>query len=111
MKNGGTMHIQVVNFHLNDLSDAEFRGLCDEVAPAFAEVPGLISKVWLENRSTNTYGGVYTWENRQAMEDYSKSELFRGVAANPSFAGITSSDFGVLEGPTSVTRGLAAVRT
>ena len=56
------MHIQVVNFHLNDLSDAEFRGLCDEVAPAFAEVPGLISKVWLENASTNTYGGIYTWE-------------------------------------------------
>ena len=45
------------------------------------------------------------------MEDYSKSELFRGVAANPSFADITSTDFGVIEGPTSVTRGLAAVHT
>ena len=105
------MHIQVVNFHFNDLSDADFRALCDEVAPAFAEVPGLISKVWLENRSTNTYGGIYTWESRQAMEDYSKSELFRGVAANLSFADITSIDFGVIEGPTSVTRGLAAVHT
>jgi quinol monooxygenase YgiN len=104
------MHIQVVNFHLNDLSDADFRALCDEVAPAFAEVPGLISKVWLANPSTNTYGGVYTWEDREAMEEYSKSELFGRVAANPNFAGVTSSDFGVLEGPTSVTRGLAALR-
>ena len=62
------MHIQVVNFHLSDLSDADFRARCDEIAPAFAEVPGLISKVWLANASTNTYGGVYTWEDREAME-------------------------------------------
>ena len=54
------MHIQIINFHLKGISEAEFRAHRDEVAPAFAEVPGLISKVWLANRSTNTYGGVYT---------------------------------------------------
>jgi quinol monooxygenase YgiN len=105
------MHIQVINFHLRDLSDAEFRSVCDEIAPAFAEVPGLISKVWLANRSTNTYGGVYTWEDRAAMEEYGKSELFSGVTANPKFVDVSSADFDVLEGPTSVTRGLVALRT
>jgi heme-degrading monooxygenase HmoA len=103
------MHIQVVNFHLNDLSESGYLALCDEVAPAFSEVPGLISKVWLANRSTNTYGGVYTWADRAAMEEFSKSELFSAVAANPNLAEITSVDFDVLEVPTSVTRGLAAV--
>jgi heme-degrading monooxygenase HmoA len=103
------MHIQVINFHLNDLSESGYRALCDEVAPAFAEVPGLISKVWLANRSTNTYGGVYTWADRAAMEEFSKSELFSAVATNQNLADITSVDFDVLEVPTSVTRGLAAV--
>ena len=103
------MHIQVINFHLNDLSETEYRAHCDEVAPAFAEVPGLISKVWLANRSTNTYGGVYFWASREAMEEFSKSELFSAVATNPNFADITSRDFDVLDDPTSVTRGLAAV--
>jgi hypothetical protein len=103
------VHIQIVNFHLNDLSDADFRAGCDELAPAFAEVPGLISKAWLANPATNTYGGVYTWESREAMDDYAKSELFAAVVGNPSFAGITSADFSVLEGPTRVTRGLAEV--
>lgn len=74
-------------------------------------MPGLISKVWLANASTNTYGGVYTWEDREAMEQYRESELFSAVATNPHFAEVSSTDFGVLEGPTSVTRGLAAVRT
>jgi len=101
------MHIQVINFHLNDLSETGYRALCDEVAPAFAEVPGLISKVWLANRSTNTYGGVYTWASREAMEEFSKSELFSAVATNRNLADITSVDFDVLEDPTSVTRGLA----
>lgn len=104
------MHIQVVNFQLSDLSEEQFSAGCDEVAPAFAEVPGLISKVWLANRSTNTYGGVYTWASREAMEEFSRSELFHAVASNTHFVGVTSSDFDVLEDPTRVTHGLAAAR-
>ena len=104
------MHIQVVNFQLSGLSEAEFRASCDEIAPAFAEVPGLISKVWLANRSTNTYGGVYTWASREAMEEYTRSELFHAVRSNAHFAHVTSSDFDVLEDPTRVTHGLAAAR-
>jgi len=103
------MHIQIINFHLKGVSEADFRALCDEVAPAFAEVPGLISKVWLANRTTNTYGGVYTWATREAMEEYAKSDLFKAVATNPNLADITSIDFDVLEEPTSVTRGLVGV--
>ena len=103
------MHIQIINFHLKDLSEADFRAHADEVAPAFAEVPGLISKVWLANRATNTYGGLYTWASRDAMDEYAKSELFKAVATNPKLAGVTSIDFNVLEEPTSVTRGLVEV--
>jgi heme-degrading monooxygenase HmoA len=103
------MHIQVINFHLNGLSETEYGALCGEIAPAFAEVPGLISKVWLANRSSNTFGGVYTWADREAMEEFSKSELFSAVAANEHLADITSLDFDVLKDPTGVTRGLAEV--
>jgi quinol monooxygenase YgiN len=103
------MHIQIINFHLKGLSEADFRAECDELAPAFAEVPGLVSKVWLANRVANTYGGVYVWASRDAMEEYSKSELFTAVATNPNLADITSADFEVLEEPSRVTRGLAEV--
>jgi quinol monooxygenase YgiN len=104
------MHIQIVNFQLRDVSDARFRELCDELAPAFADVPGLVSKVWLANPATNTYGGVYTWASREAMHDYARSDLFQGVATNPSFADVTATDFEILDGPTGVTHGLTAPR-
>jgi hypothetical protein len=103
------MHIQILNFHLKDLSEADWRAHADEAAPVFAEVPGLISKIWLANRTTNTYGAIYTWARREAMEEYAKSDLFKAVATNPHLAGITSIDFDVLEEPTRVTRGLAEV--
>ena len=43
------MHIQIINFHLKGLSEGDFRAKCDEIAPLYAELPGLISKVWLAN--------------------------------------------------------------
>jgi quinol monooxygenase YgiN len=100
------MHVQVINFQLRDMSPAQFAAQCDELAPAFAAIPGLLSKVWLANATTNTYGGVYTWRDRQAMEAFTRGQLFQAVAANPKFDGITSVDFAVVEGPTRVTRGL-----
>ena len=98
------MIIQVVNFNLRDLSDAEYRSVCDGLAPELAQVPGLISKVWLADEASNTYGGVYTWVDRQALDDFARSDFFRAFATNPSFANITSTVFGIVEGPSQVTR-------
>jgi heme-degrading monooxygenase HmoA len=103
------VHIQVVNFHLKDLREEEYGKLCDQLASTFAEIPGLISKVWLADQATNTYGGVYTWRNREAMVAFTKTDLFASVVSHPNLSDIKSTDFSVLEAPTRVTRGLAAV--
>ena len=36
------MQILSVNFNLDGLSEEEFASSCDELAPAFAAVPGLV---------------------------------------------------------------------
>ncbi len=102
------MHIQIVNFNLKGVSEEAFRKLCDDLAPAVADMPGLHSKVFLADQATNTYGGVYVWQDRQAMENFTKTELFNTIATHPNLDNITSKDFGVLEGPTQVTRGWVA---
>ncbi len=33
------MHVQIVNFTLNKMTNAAFRSMANEVAPAFASVP------------------------------------------------------------------------
>ena len=97
------MHILIINFNLNELSRSQYEGVCDELAATFAAVPGLISKTWLANEETNTYGGVYLWKDKQAMLDYQASELYAGIGANPALANITATDFEVLENPSKVT--------
>jgi hypothetical protein len=99
------VHIQIVNFHLNGIDDAEYRQACHQEAPTFAAIPGLLSKVWLADQSTNTYGGIYTWRDRHAMQNFLDGELFRGFSDDPHVMHLTSRDFGVLDAPTQVTRG------
>jgi hypothetical protein len=101
-----SMHVQIINFRLKDVSEADYKKLCDELAPEYAAVPGLVSKVWLADSAAGSYGGVYLWSDRQAMEDFAKTELFNSVATHPNLADIKSTDFAVLEAPTAVTRGL-----
>ena len=101
------MPIQIITFQLRDLSVAEFNALCESIAAQWAAIPGLISKVWLANEDMNTYGGVYSWETREAMEEYLESDLFKGIMSNPHFVNATSTRFDVIEEPTRVTRGLA----
>lgn len=105
------MHVQIVNFQLNSINDAEYRDACEEEAPAFALLPGLLSKIWLADESTNTYGGVYLWRDRGAMETFVNSDVFRGFTADPQVSNLTSRDFSVLDAPTGVTNGLAPART
>ncbi len=42
------------------------------------------------------------------MEGYAQTDVFKGMAANPYFKDFTVRDFDALEGPTRITRGLAA---
>ena len=99
------MHVQIINFQLKDLSEEEYAGMATELAPAFADVPGLISKVWLTNSYTGTFGGVYYWTDYEALDAFSKTELFNSVATHPNLANITSTDFAVMDEPTKITRG------
>jgi len=101
------MEILIVNFSLEGMTESEYRNQCDEVAPAFAAVAGLVSKVWLADRANGVYGGVYTFENGAAVDSYLTSDLWAQVKAIPSFVDVSVRSFEVLSQPTALTRGLA----
>jgi Putative mono-oxygenase ydhR len=107
-----TMKIQIITFQLNGIDEEAYNHVCDELAPAFAAVPGLQAKLWLADRDTNTYGGVYIFTDAGAQAAFAGSDLFAAVASNPNLAGVNSRAFDVLAGPTTVTGGdrLAAER-
>jgi heme-degrading monooxygenase HmoA len=106
---GKTMHVLIVNFNLKDIGEEEYRGIAESFAPAFAGLPGLVSKTWLVDAETNTYGGVYVWRSREASEDYKETDIYKGMEGNPQFENFAVREFAVLEGPTRTTGGLAEV--
>lgn len=100
------MHILIINFGLNGLGEEDYLRYASSVAPAFNNLPGLISKSWLADSETNTYGGVYYWRDREALEGYKKTEIFQGMLGSPHFEDVTVKDFAVVEGPSRITNGL-----
>ena len=99
-----TNYIQVVNFNLEGITHDDFMGVAESVAPNFASLPGLISKVWLSDKANNTYGGIYSWESQEACATYRNGELYAGaLATNPNFVNLLDNGFDVLEKPSKIT--------
>lgn len=97
------MHAVTVTFGI-DMTHEEFLAGCERVAPAFAAVPGLVSKAWLADADSGVYGGQYLFATRRAAEEYLSSELFAaGVRANPRFRSPQVRSLAVADAPTAVT--------
>jgi hypothetical protein len=106
------MVVQIVQFQLAGIDPEAYEARAEQIAPAFASLPGLIAKAWLGDRATGTYGGVYLWADRAAAEAYASGELLAAARENPAFASFRSSILDTLAGPTALTSpGLAALST
>ena len=104
------MVVQIVQFQLAGISPLEYEAQAERIAPAFADLPGLIAKAWLGDPDENTYGGVYLWTDRAAAEAYADGELLAAARRNPAFANFRSSIIDTLAAPTAITgRGLAGL--
>ncbi|MGE0540077.1 MAG: YdhR family protein [Dehalococcoidia bacterium] len=99
------MQVLIVEFGIVGMSSEELEAGATDLASAFAEIPGCIEKTWLTDPSSNTYGGVYKFRDRAALDAYLSSELFDGVKSNPAFTDVTARTFSVMERPTEITHG------
>jgi heme-degrading monooxygenase HmoA len=100
---GGAMHVQVVTFGLNGITEEQFHAAAGADAPTFASLPGLLGKIWLRDPGTNTYGGVYLWADQEAYERYVEGEIFSAIKADGHLKNVESRVFGVFEDLSSLT--------
>ena len=102
------MYIQIINVQLEGIGAEDYAGLCDQLAPGVGAQSGLVSKVWLADPATNTYGGVYHFADQAALEAYLASSVVQGMRQNPHFVDVTARAFATIEEATSVTAGALA---
>jgi N-acetyl-1-D-myo-inositol-2-amino-2-deoxy-alpha-D-glucopyranoside deacetylase len=99
-----TMHISVFNYRLQNIGNTGWAEACDEFAPAFAAVPGLVTKVWFHGEG-DARGGVCLWEDKSAYGAFLASDLGKAFGSHPNIADLTMRDYAVDEALTRVTRG------
>jgi hypothetical protein len=104
------MNVLLVTFSLRGLDPEGYAQNCEQLAPLFADLPGLVSKTWLANPQSNTYGGCYVWRDREALGSYLASDLFKSLGTNPYLTNVVAREFGVLDGPSQITRGAAGAQ-
>src|SRR4029079_11065879 len=105
LRNGGVMQAQLITYQLTDISQADYlTQMVEPDAPVLANVPGLISKVWLAGEEKNSFGGFYLWENKTAMEDFMHSDLVKAVVSRPFVQNVSSVDFEVNQSASAITR-------
>lgn len=98
------MHAFFVSYRV-DSNPAQHAELCEQLAPAVAAVPGLLSKTWLTNGETGRFGGFYLFASRAAFERYVASELYDTLTSLDSVRDVVASEFSVAQIPTALTRG------
>jgi hypothetical protein len=97
------MHAQVITFGLSGITEEQYREACGADAQTFANLPGLLAKIWLRNPETNTYGGLYLWADQETYERYIKGEVFNAIKADQNLENVESRDFGVFDDLSSIT--------
>jgi len=82
------MYAQIIRFQLKHVSEEEYVVLSNDLSSNFVGVPWLISKVWLADSSTGTWG------------------VDSPVTMSRDLANLTPADCAVMEESTVVARGL-----
>lgn len=100
------MFVQLITFRLNGMDPAEFAALSERIAPEYAHVPGLISKIFVADPDDpDAFGGVYLWRDREDAETYTREGLAQILVTSPQFSDFASRILRVVPGPTAVTGG------
>jgi len=101
----GAVHALVASYRLDGVTAAEHDELCEQLAPAMAAVPGLVSLTWLCNTATGRYGGFYVFESKADFHGFVASELFAMVCEQRGLLQLETSDYAICAVPTAITHG------
>lgn len=104
------MKIVQINFEFT-VAKAEYEVVCAQVAGALAEVAGLSWKAWLINEQREEAGGIYLFENGAAAARYLSGPIVAAIKDKPGIQNVEIKLFDILEGPSKLTRFLAAGKT
>src|SRR5262249_46360667 len=74
-----SMDFLIVNFRFEGATKEAWEERATQLAPRFAAMPELLSKVWLADAESDTYGGAYLWRDRASLDAYLSGPVFAAL--------------------------------
>jgi hypothetical protein len=93
-----------LNFAFTVSAD-EYAAAVTPLAEAFADVKGMVWKIWIINAQQRGAGGIYLFEDQASLGDFLDGPLVAQVRAHPALRDLSAKVFDVMEAPTRITRG------
>lgn len=93
-----------INFRFNVMR-SEYEELASSLSRSFAEVPGLVWKIWIMNGAEREAGGFYLFDQAESLQQFLASDLAASVQSHPAIREFSAKIFDVMAAPTEVTRG------
>ncbi len=93
-----------ISFNFN-VSRSEIENAFRPLASTFANMPGLLWKVWLMNEADKEAGGIYLFEDKSSVQKFLAGEIVAGMKKNPALSNLGVKQFEPIEDLTKITRG------
>jgi len=87
------------------VSPAELRQAWLAVANPIADTPGLRWKIWLMNEEQREAGGVYLFDDEDAVQGFLNGPIAAALQSDPTLSNLSAKQFDVMEDHTAITRG------
>lgn len=100
------MSAQILQLNFKfDVPREDYERAVAPLAGDFAEVPGLVWKIWLMNEAESEAGGIYLFEDEPSLATYLEGPLATAVKTHPALSDLSARQFDVMGELTSITRG------
>ncbi|MDP3072337.1 MAG: YdhR family protein [Opitutaceae bacterium] len=95
--------ILTTNFTFS-VSRGEFKAMVDQLAQAFADVPGCVWKIWLIAADKQEAGAVYLFADDAALQTFKGSALVASVLAHPALSNFELRERDIVVDASAITR-------
>ena len=103
LERSSTMKLLQINYQL-DSAVSEFMGKSIPVANIVATVPGLRWKIWLKNETADEGGGIYLFEDTEALKSFIEGPIIARLRSHPAVVNVSVKEFDVPEELSTITR-------
>jgi quinol monooxygenase YgiN len=93
----------ITNYNYS-VSREEYENTINQIAQAFADVPGCLWKIWMIDEEKKEAGAVYLFKDDESLQNFKSSPLVASVLSHPALSNFDLKERDILNEVSKITR-------